>query len=129
MGPTASGKTGCAVELVRRWPFEIISVDSVMIYRGMDIGSAKPGPDVLALAPHRMIDILDPAQGFSAYEYARQARRHIEEIHAAGRIPLLVGGARLYFLALMEGLSHVPDADAEVRQRLRHELEEQGAPA
>ena len=129
MGPTASGKTECAVELVRRWPFEIISVDSAMIYRGMDIGSAKPGPDVLALAPHRMIDILDPAQGFSAFEYARQARRHIEEIHAAGRIPLLVGGARLYFLALMEGLSHIPDADAEVRQRLRHELEEQGAPA
>ncbi len=129
MGPTASGKTECAVELVRRWPFEIISVDSAMIYRGMDIGSAKPSPDVLALAPHRMIDILDPAQGFSAYEYARQARRHIEEVHAAGRIPLLVGGARLYFLALMEGLSHVPDADAEVRQRLRHELEEQGAPA
>lgn len=129
MGPTASGKTECAVELVHRWPFEIISVDSAMIYRGMDIGSAKPAPDVLALAPHRMIDILDPAQGFSAYEYARQARRHIEEIHAAGRIPLLVGGARLYFLALMEGLAHVPDADAEVRRRLRDELAEQGAPA
>lgn len=129
MGPTASGKTECAVELVRRWPFEIISVDSAMIYRGMDIGSAKPGPDVLALAPHRMIDLLDPAQEFSAYEYARQARRHIEEIHAAGRIPLLAGGARLYFLALMQGLSHVPDADADVRKRLRQELEEQGAPA
>ena len=128
MGPTATGKTDCAVELVRRWPFEIISVDSAMVYRGMDIGSAKPGPEVLAIAPHRMIDILDPSEGFSAYEYAQQARRHVEEIHSAGRIPLLVGGARLYFLALMQGLSHVPDADAEVRQRLRRELETQGAP-
>ncbi len=129
MGPTASGKTDCAVELVRRWPFEIISVDSAMVYRGMDIGSAKPGPDILARAPHRMIDILDPAQGFSAYEYARQARGHIEDIHAAGRIPLLVGGARLYFLALTHGFSPIPEADAEVRRRVRRELEEQGAPA
>ena len=128
MGPTATGKTDCAVELVRRWPFEIISVDSAMIYRGMDIGSAKPGPDILACAPHRMIDILDPAQAFSAFEYARQAREHIEDIHAAGRIPLLVGGARLYFLALTQGLSHIPNADAEVRQRLRRDLEESGAP-
>lgn len=129
MGPTAAGKTDCAVELVRRWPFEIISVDSAMVYRGMDIGSAKPGPETLAVAPHRMIDILDPAQAFSAYEYARQAREHIEDVHAAGRIPLLVGGARLYFLALTQGLSHVPDADAEVRKRLRRELEEMGASA
>ena len=129
MGPTATGKTHCAVELVRRWPFEIISVDSAMIYRGMDIGSAKPDPEILAVAPHRMIDILDPAQEFSAYEYARQAYRHIEEIHAAGRIPLLVGGARLYFLALTQGLSPVPDADMEVRQRLRLELKARGAPA
>ena len=129
MGPTAAGKTDCAMELVRRWPFEIISVDSAMVYRGMDIGSAKPGPEVLALAPHRMIDILDPSEGFSAHEYARRARRHIEEVHAAGRIPLLVGGARLYFLALMQGLSHVPDADAEVRRRLRRELEARGAAA
>lgn len=129
MGPTAAGKTDCAVELVRRWPFEIISVDSAMVYRGMDIGSAKPGPETLAVAPHRMIDILDPAEDFSAYEYARQARRHIEEVHAAGRIPLLVGGARLYFLALMQGLSPVPDVDAEVRRRLRRELDAQGAPA
>ncbi len=129
MGPTATGKTDCAVELVRRWPLEIISVDSAMVYRGMDIGSAKPNPEVLAIAPHRMIDILDPSEEFSAYEYARQAHRHIEEIHAAGRIPLLVGGARLYFLALMQGLSHIPDTDTEVRQRLRRELEAQGAPA
>lgn len=127
MGPTATGKTDCAVELIRRWPFEIISVDSAMIYREMDIGSAKPNPEILAIAPHRMIDILDPAQAFSAHEYARQAREHIEEIHAAGRIPLLVGGARLYFLALMEGLSHIPGTDKEVRKRLRGELEEQGA--
>ncbi len=129
MGPTASGKTDCAVELVRRWPFEIVSVDSAMIYRGMNIGSAKPSPEVLAVAPHRMIDILDPAESFSAYEYARQARRHIEEIHAVGRVPLLVGGARLYFLALTRGLSRIPDADAGVRWRLRQELEERGAPA
>ena len=126
MGPTAAGKTDCAVELVRRWPFEIISVDSAMVYRGMDIGSAKPGPELLAVAPHRMIDILDPSEPFSAYEYARQARGHIKEIHSAGRIPLLVGGARLYFHALMQGLSHIPDADAAVRQRLRQELAAEG---
>ena len=129
MGPTATGKTDCAVELVQRWPFEIISVDSAMIYREMDIGSAKPDAATLAVAPHRMIDILDPPQAFSAYDFAEQARQHIREIHAAGRIPLLVGGARLYFLALTQGLSHIPDAAAAVRQRLRQELEAEGAPA
>ena len=129
MGPTAAGKTDCAVELVRRWPFEIISVDSAMIYREMDIGSAKPDAATLALAPHRMIDILDPPQAFSAYDFAEQARQHIREIHEGGRIPLLVGGARLYFLALMQGLSHIPDAEAAVRQRLRQEFEASGAPA
>ena len=129
MGPTTAGKTDCAVELVRRWPFEIISVDSAMVYLGMDIGSAKPGPDVLARAPHRMIDILDPAQGFSAYEYARQACGHIKDIHAQGRIPLLVGGARLYFLALTQGLSHIPDVSADIRAHLRLAMAELGAPA
>jgi len=126
MGPTASGKTACALELVRRWPFEIISVDSAMIYRGMDIGSAKPTAEVLAEAPHRMIDILDPACSYSAYEFASDARAHIREICEAGRIPLLVGGARLYFLALLRGLSHIPEISPEIRTRLRRELQELG---
>ncbi len=129
MGPTAMGKTECAVELVRRGPFEIISVDSAMIYRGMDIGSATPKPEILATAPHRMINILDPAETYSAYDFAREARAHIRQIHAAGRLPLLVGGARLYFLALMRGLSPMPNADPEIRRRLRRECRDLGVRA
>lgn len=129
MGPTAMGKTECAVELVRRGPFEIVSVDSAMIYRGMDIGSATPKPEVLAAAPHRMINILDPAETFSAHAFARAARAHIRQIHAAGRLPLLVGGSRLYFLALMQGLAPMPDAHPEVRRRLRREHRELGVRA
>ena len=129
MGATAVGKTDCAVELVRRWPFEIISVDSAMIYRGMDIGSAKPSAEILTVAPHRMIDILDPARAYSAYEFARDAYAHMEQIHAAGRIPLLVGGARLYFLSLLRGLSYIPEIRTEVREQLRQELRESGPQA
>ncbi len=129
MGPTAIGKTDCALELVRRWPFEIISVDSAMIYRSMDIGSAKPSAEILAQAPHRMIDILDPARSYSAYEFARDATAHIEQIHVAGRIPLLVGGARLYFLSLLQGLSKLPEIRTEIRERLRRELRESGPQA
>jgi len=121
MGPTASGKTALAVELVARLPLAIVSVDSAMVYRGMDIGTAKPGPEVLARAPHRLIDICDPADAYSAARFRADALREITDIHAAGRIPLLVGGTGLYFRALESGLSELPAADRAVRARLATE--------
>jgi tRNA dimethylallyltransferase len=123
MGPTASGKTGLAVELVQRLPFEIISVDSAMIYRGMDIGTAKPGPEVLERAPHHLIDILDPAERYSAARFREDALALMEQIRARGGLPLLVGGTSLYFRALQQGLSELPEADPTCRA----ELEEQAA--
>lgn len=126
MGPTASGKTGLAVELVRRLPCEIVSVDSALVYRGMDIGTAKPGPDVLAVAPHRLIDILDPAESYSAAQFCADAHREMEAIAAGGRIPLLVGGTMLYFRALQQGLSTLPSADLEVRKGIDAEAERVG---
>lgn len=126
MGPTASGKTDVAVELVRRLPCEIVSVDSALIYCGMDIGTAKPGPELLALAPHRLIDIRDPAESYSAAHFCADARREMADIAATGRIPLLVGGTMLYFRALQQGLSVLPSADAEVRKRLDAEAERDG---
>ncbi len=126
MGPTASGKTDLAVELVERLPCEIVSVDSALVYRGMDIGTAKPGPEVLARAPHRLIDILDPAQSYSAARFRDDAMAAIREIHAAGRIPLLVGGTMLYFRALLRGLSEMPDADPQVRRRIEEEAGRHG---
>lgn len=126
MGPTASGKTGLAVELVERLPLEIISVDSALVYRGMDIGTAKPDAATLARAPHRLIDILDPAESYSAARFAADARREIEAIHQAGRIPLLVGGTMLYFRALQQGLSRMPAADSELRARIAAEAKAQG---
>ncbi len=126
MGPTASGKTDLAVELVRRLPVEIISVDSAMVYREMDIGTAKPEPEVLAEAPHRLIDILDPAEAYSAARFREDALRHMAEITAAGRIPLLVGGTMLYFRALEQGLAVLPEADPELRARLEAEAAEHG---
>ncbi len=126
MGPTAAGKTGLAVELVRRLPFEIISVDSALVYRGMDIGTAKPRPEILARAPHRLIDIRDPAESYSAAEFRRDARREIQAVLASGRIPLLVGGTMLYFQALQSGLSRLPAADPEVRARLEAEAAARG---
>jgi len=118
MGPTAAGKTELAVELVRRLPFSIISVDSVQVYRGMDIGSAKPGPEVLAQAPHRLIDICDPRETYSAARFREDALAEMREISAQGRVPLLVGGSPLYFRALQYGLSQLPDADPKLRQEL-----------
>ena len=118
MGPTASGKTGLAVELVRRLPFEIISVDSAMIYRGMDIGTAKPGPALLAEAPHHLIDILDPAERYSAARFRADALALMEQIQARGGLPLLVGGTSLYFRALQQGLSELPEADPALRAEL-----------
>lgn len=126
MGPTASGKTDLAVELVQRLPCDIISVDSALVYRGMDIGTAKPGPDLLARAPHRLIDICDPGEAYSAARFREDALGEMAEITAAGRIPLLVGGTMLYFRALQYGLSELPQADPELRRRLETEAAEHG---
>lgn len=126
MGPTASGKTDLAVELVRRLPCDIVSVDSGMVYRGMDIGTAKPGLEIRKLAPHRLIDVLDPAEAYSAARFCADARREMAAIAAAGRIPLLVGGTMLYFRALQQGLSELPSANAEVRARLEEEARREG---
>ncbi len=118
MGPTASGKTELAVSLATRLPLEIVSVDSALVYRGMDIGTAKPGPDVLARAPHRLLDIRDPAEAYSVAEFRADALAEIAVIHAAGRIPLLVGGTMLYFRALRDGLAEMPGADPAVRAEI-----------
>ena len=126
MGPTASGKTDLAIELCRRLPCDIISVDSAMIYRGMDIGTAKPSPAELAQAPHRLIDICDPADIYSVADFRRDALREMAEITSAGRIPLLVGGTMMYFKALLHGLSDLPSADAEVRRALEQEALQNG---
>lgn len=126
MGPTASGKTGLAVELVRHLPCEIVSVDSALVYRGMDIGTAKPGPATLAVAPHRLIDILDPRESYSAARFCDDARREMAAITAAGRIPLLVGGTMLYFRALQQGLAALPSADAALRAELDAEAARSG---
>ncbi|WP_083845810.1 tRNA (adenosine(37)-N6)-dimethylallyltransferase MiaA [Thiocystis violascens] len=129
MGPTASGKTDLAVELVRRLPCDIVSVDSAMVYRGMDIGTAKPGPEILAEAPHRLIDILDPADAYSTARFRADALAAMAEIVAQGRIPLLVGGTMLYFRALQQGLAWLPSADPEVRRALLEESALLGWPA
>ncbi|MBJ7222748.1 MULTISPECIES: tRNA (adenosine(37)-N6)-dimethylallyltransferase MiaA [unclassified Brenneria] len=126
MGPTASGKTALAMALRQHLPVELISVDSALIYKGMDIGTAKPGAEELAQAPHRLIDILDPAESYSAADFRRDALREMAEISAAGRIPLLVGGTMLYFKALLEGLSPLPSADAVVRQRIEEQAKDVG---
>lgn len=126
MGPTASGKTDLAVELVQKLPCDIISVDSVMVYRGMDIGTAKPGPDILEIAPHRLIDIIDPSEAYSAAQFCEDALREMKQITEAGRIPLLVGGTMLYFRALQHGLSELPSADPEVRKQLEKDAKEKG---
>lgn len=129
MGPTASGKTQLAIDLVERGPFDIISVDSSMVYRGMDIGTAKPDAATLLKAPHRLIDIRDPADAYSAADFRRDALQSMAEITAKGRIPLLVGGTMLYFRLLLEGLADMPEADPAVRARLEAEAAEKGWPA
>jgi tRNA dimethylallyltransferase len=129
MGPTASGKTELAVELVRRLPLEIISVDSALVYRGMDIGTAKPDQQTLQVAPHRLIDIIDPTESYSAATFRQDALAAMGEIHAAGKVPLLVGGTMLYFKALSQGLADLPAADPVVRSRLQQEMEQQGLAA
>lgn len=129
MGPTASGKTAAAIDLVERFPVEIVSVDSALVYRGMDIGTAKPGADELARAPHRLIDILDPSERYSAAGFRADALAEIAAIHRAGRIPLLVGGTMLYYRALTEGLADLPEADAELRAELEARARREGWPA
>jgi len=126
MGPTAAGKTDLAIDLAESGRFELISVDSVMVYRGLDIGSAKPGPAVLARAPHRLIDIADPAEAYSAARFRDDALAAIDEVRAKGRIPVLVGGTMLYFRALLQGLSPLPPADPAVRARLEAEAAADG---
>ena len=118
MGPTASGKTDLAIQLRQQLPVEVISVDSALIYRGMDIGTAKPSKAELALAPHRLIDICDPAESYSAANFRTDALREMQEISTQGKIPLLVGGTMLYYKALLEGLSPLPSADEKVRSEI-----------
>lgn len=128
MGPTASGKTDLAIALCQQLPCEIISVDSALIYRGMDIGTAKPTAAELAKAPHRLIDICDPAESYSAARFRRDALSQMAEISAAGKVPLLVGGTMLYFKALLQGLASMPAADPQVRQAIEQDAKHHGWP-
>jgi len=129
MGPTASGKTGVAVELVQRLPLEIISVDSALVYRHMNIGTAKPDADTLRVAPHHLIDIIEPTQAYSAAHFRADALKLMAEITARGKVPFLVGGTMLYFKALREGLSDLPQADAELRAEMEARAKVEGWPA
>ena len=128
-GPTGCGKTAAALAIAEVLPVEIISVDSALVYRGMDIGTAKPTAAEQAAVPHHLIDILDPFESYSAAEFVRDAKRLAEEISARGKLPLLVGGTMLYFKALFDGLSTLPQADAELRTAIDAEAAERGWPA
>ncbi len=129
MGPTASGKTGVVFELVQRLPLEVISVDSAQIYRDMDIGTAKPSPEELARCPHHLIDILSPEEAYSAARFRADALRLMDEITARGHVPLLAGGTMLYFKALREGLSQLPQAEPELRREIDEQARARGWPA
>ncbi len=129
MGPTASGKTALACALSDRFPCELISVDSALVYRGLDIGSAKPGATTLQRYPHELIDIRDPAEPYSAADFRVDALAAMQRITGRGHVPLLVGGTGLYFRALQRGLSNLPEADPEVRERLSAEAASVGWPA
>lgn len=126
MGPTAAGKTDLAIALTKHLPCEIISVDSALIYKGMDIGSAKPSAEEQAQAPHRLIDIIDPAQSYSAADFRADALKHMRAITDAGKIPLLVGGTMLYFKVLLEGISPVPTSVPSIRQAIEEEARLRG---
>jgi tRNA dimethylallyltransferase len=128
-GPTASGKTAAALAIAQEHPCEIISVDSALVYRGMDIGTAKPSATELSRVPHHLIDIRDPLNAYSAAEFVRDAQRLIVEITARGKLPLLVGGTMLYFKALFDGLDDMPAANPAVRAALEQEAAEKGWPA
>jgi tRNA dimethylallyltransferase len=129
MGPTASGKTGLAVELYQQLPVELISVDSALVFKGMDIGTAKPDAATLALAPHYLLDVIEPTSAYSAAQFRADALRLMAEVTARGKVPLLVGGTMLYFKALQEGLSGLPEAEPEIRARLDAEAAQIGWPA
>ncbi len=128
MGPTASGKTGAAVELYSKLPVELISVDSALVYRDMNIGTAKPDAEVLASAPHHLIDIIPPTEAYSAANFRADALRLMADITARGKIPLLVGGTMLYFKTLQGGLSELPEADQAIRAQLDQDAAEIGWP-
>ncbi len=129
MGATATGKTDLAVKLVERFPMEIVSVDSALIYRDMDIGTAKPDAATLSRAPHHLIDILDPAESWSAWNFVHEAIQQIDQISQRQHIPLLVGGTMMYFHALQQGLNTLPEADEVTRKQLNEELRQQGLEA
>lgn len=129
LGPTASGKTAFALECAERFGGEIVSVDSALVYRGLDIGAAKPTPAELARVPHHLIDIRDPWQPYSAAEFATDARRAIDGILARGRLPILAGGTGLYFRALLHGLAPMPEADPALRTAIEAQARERGWPA
>ncbi|MFZ9553407.1 MAG: tRNA (adenosine(37)-N6)-dimethylallyltransferase MiaA [Limnohabitans sp.] len=129
VGPTASGKTALALEIARHWPVDIISVDSALVYRGMDIGTAKPSTAEQAQVRHHLIDIRDPLDAYSAADFARDARELIHQIQARGRHPLLVGGTMLYLKALMDGLDELPQADARLRAEIEARAQALGWPA
>jgi tRNA dimethylallyltransferase len=126
MGATATGKTGLALEIAKRFPVELISVDSALIYRGMDIGTAKPTAEVLAATPHHLIDVIDPAECYSVWDFVEDASRLIDEICTRGKIPLLVGGTMMYYHALENGLNKLPVADASLRASLNQQATEIG---
>lgn len=129
MGPTASGKTALAMEWAQRLGGEIVSVDSALVYRGLDIGAAKPGASMLAAVPHHLIDVREPWQPYSAAEFAADARVAMDDIATRGKLPILAGGTGLYFQALLEGLAPMPEADPTVRATLAAEAAERGWPA
>jgi tRNA dimethylallyltransferase len=129
LGPTASGKTAVALALAERFPVEIVSVDSAQVYRGMDVGTAKPSRDILARVPHHLIDIVDPTEAYNAGRFRVDALRLVEEIASRGRVPLLAGGTMLYFRALTHGLADLPTADPEVRAQLEARAAVEGWPA
>jgi len=129
MGPTGAGKTDLAIRLAERYPIEIVSVDSAMVYRGMDIGTGKPPPEVLARHPHHLVDILDPAETYSAGQFVRDVGDAIGAISRRGRLPVLVGGTMLYFRALRRGLAALPSADREVRAQIDAQAQRVGWPA
>lgn len=129
MGPTCSGKTALAIEWAKQYPVELINVDSAQVYKGLNIGAAKPDAETLKQFPHRLIDICDPATPYNASDFCKDAKREIEDILAAGKIPLLVGGTMLYFKALKDGLSPLPESDPDIRAALTQQGAQIGWPA
>ena len=129
LGPTASGKTALTLALAQQQPIEIISVDSALVYRGMDIGTAKPSREEQAVCPHHLIDLIEPTEAYSAAQFAANAQRLIHEIHTRGRLPVLVGGTMLYVKALLEPLTELPESDAQIRAQIDAQAADLGWPA